>query len=106
MLSQQRDEADSSPNSETRVRAGSSCDNDGADQHCQMIRVRQARSKGIREKPVMEPPQANSTDSNLADMGRATVHAHQVGDSEAGFGSRWGGHDESLRRSRGEAVGE
>lgn len=55
----------------------------------------------------MEPPQANSTDSNLVDMGRATVHVHLLmNDSETGVCCRLGGHDESLRRSRGEAVGE
>lgn len=35
---------------------GSSSDNDGMDQHCQMIQVRQARRKGVREEPAVERP--------------------------------------------------
>jgi hypothetical protein len=34
----------------------SSPDNDGTGQHCQMVRVRQARRKGVREEPAAERP--------------------------------------------------
>jgi hypothetical protein len=43
------------------------------------------------------------------DMGRTAAHVPVVGgwgDSEAGQVGRWGGHEESLRRTRGEAAGE
>jgi len=44
--------------------------------------------------------------SNLVDQGRSAVHARlRVGDSEAGISRRWGGHEESLRRTLGEAAG-
>jgi hypothetical protein len=45
---------------------------------------------------------------NLADLGRAAVRIVPRGwggDSEAGKRSRWGGHEEGLRRTRGEAAG-
>lgn len=47
------------------------------------------------------------TGSNLADMGRSAVHDRPmwVVDSVAGLACRWGGHDEGLRRSRGDAAG-
>jgi hypothetical protein len=51
-----------------------------------------------------------STGSNLVDLGRGAVRdtAHQRAggvNSEAGFGRRWGGHGEGLRRRRGDAAG-
>jgi len=48
------------------------------------------------------------TGSNLVDRGRAAVHIHTVryGDSEASEEGWWGGHEESLRRTRGETAGE
>ena len=39
---------------ERGVRVGSSPDNDGTDQYCQMVRVRLARQKGVREEPASE----------------------------------------------------
>ena len=47
------------------------------------------------------------TGSNLADRGRGAVHdpPRWGVDSEAGFACRWGGHGDSLRRSRGDAAG-
>src|SRR5487761_695487 len=53
-LSQQVDEAGGSLNPGTWARVDSSPDNDGAGQHRQMVRVRQARQDGVREKPVAE----------------------------------------------------
>jgi hypothetical protein len=51
------------------VRVGSSPDNAETDQYCQMIRVRQARRRGIREEPATESPSRRPTSSNLADLG-------------------------------------
>jgi hypothetical protein len=47
------------------------------------------------------------TGSNLVDMGRGAVRGHPrwMVDSVAGLACRWGGHGESLRRSRGDAAG-
>ena len=47
----------------------SSLDKAGTDQHRQMVWVRQARRKGVREKPASERPSRQSTSSNLMDMG-------------------------------------
>ena len=44
-------------------------DNAGTCQHCQMVRVRLARGRGIREKPAVKPLNER-TGSNLVDMGR------------------------------------
>ena len=55
---------------------GSSPDNDGTDQYCQMVRVRQARQKGVREEPASESSSRQSSGSNLADWGRAATHTH------------------------------
>jgi hypothetical protein len=47
----------------------SSLDNAGTAQHHQIVRVRQARRKGVREKPASERPSSQPTSSNLMDMG-------------------------------------
>jgi hypothetical protein len=51
----------------------------------------------------------SSAGSNLADRGRCAVRgclgSSGAAYSEAGGTVRWGGHGESLRRSRGDAVG-
>jgi hypothetical protein len=53
-------EAEGSLNLGAQERVGSSPDNDGTGRHCQMIRVRQARRGGVREKPAPKPHK-NST---------------------------------------------
>jgi hypothetical protein len=47
------------------------------------------------------------TGSNLVDTGRDAAHNCPMWmvDSVAGLACRWGGHEESLRRTRGEAAG-
>jgi hypothetical protein len=47
------------------------------------------------------------TGSNLVDMGQDAVHDHPwlVIDSVTGLACRRGGHEEELRRTRGEAAG-
>ena len=47
-------EAGGSLNPGTGVRVDSSPDNDGTDQYRQMVRVRLARQKGVREEPATE----------------------------------------------------
>ena len=49
-------EAEGSPTRGTSVKGGSSPDNDGTRQHCQMAWARQARRKGVREEPAAESP--------------------------------------------------
>jgi len=54
-------------------------------------------------------PLKRETGSNLVDLGRTAVHADPaVGEATptSVFGGRSGGHEESLRRTRGEAAGE
>ncbi len=51
------------------MRVASSLDKAGTDQHCQMIWVRRARRKGVREEPVTERFSRRPTSSNLIDMG-------------------------------------
>ncbi|MGH9279068.1 MAG: hypothetical protein ACRD12_13305, partial [Acidimicrobiales bacterium] len=54
----------------------------------------------------MPKPLNRWTGPNLVDMGRVAVHAPEVrGDSDAGYGRRLGGHEEGLRRTRGDAAG-
>ncbi|MDQ6725168.1 MAG: IS30 family transposase [Actinomycetota bacterium] len=48
---------------------GSSLDNAGTGQHCQMARVRQARREGVREEPVHKAPQEKTPARNLVDQG-------------------------------------
>ena len=52
----------------------SSLDKAGTAQHRQMVRVRQARRKGVREKPAAERPSSQPTSSNLMDMGWVAAH--------------------------------
>jgi hypothetical protein len=54
---------------------GSSGDKAGACQYCQMVRARQARSRGVAEVNQWLNPLKRGTGSNLVDMGRATVRA-------------------------------
>ena len=54
-------------------------------------------------------PRKSRAGSNLVDMGRAAAHARLSAgqrDSDAGEVVRPGGHEEGLRRRRGEAAGE
>jgi hypothetical protein len=89
---------------------GSSPDNDGTGRYCQTARVRQARWDGVRvQEPVVEPPQATPTGSNLVGGGRAATHADPQwwdGACDQPKFPALGGHGEGLRRTRGEAAGE
>jgi hypothetical protein len=106
-LSQQPGEAGGSRALEAQGEVASSPDNDGTGRYRQTARVRQARREGVRtQKPVVEPPQASNRlqpggfgpDSSARPGCRAT--------SKSGHVDRPGGHEEGLRRTRGEAAGE
>lgn len=72
---------------------GSSLDNAGTGQHCQMARVRQARREGVREEPVHKAPQEKTPARNLVDQGWFAVRTRTTSCGEL------------LRRQR-VAVGE
>ena len=57
------------------MRAGSSPDKAGTCQYYQMVRVRQARQRGVTKVNQWLNPLKRGTGSNLVDMGRATVRA-------------------------------
>jgi len=59
------------------------------------------------QEPVVLKLRKRATGSNLVDMGRDAVHdrPRRIVDSVAGSVYRWGGHEECLRRTRGEAAG-
>ena len=44
-----------------------------------MVRVRQARRKGVREEPASERPSSQTTGSNLVDLGRAAARTRRIG---------------------------
>jgi hypothetical protein len=84
VLSQQHDEAGGSPIREAPVRAASSPDNAGTDQHYRMVRVRQARQEGVREEPALTPLKSPAS-SNSVDLGWYAVRTNMiVGNFEAG----------------------
>ena len=94
---------------ETQVKRASSPDKDGAGRHCQTICVRQAKQKGVREEPVVEPPQVQNR-LQLGGYGSdRSAHPGEIrlDDSKAGGCCvRHGGHGEGLRRTHGDAAGE
>jgi hypothetical protein len=89
-------------------KGGSSLDNAGTGQYCQMVRVRLARRRGVRvQEPVVEPPKEVRTGSNLVDQGRDSSAPRPLQPREAASTSisvDAGGHGERLRRSRGQAC--
>ena len=74
-LSQQVGEAEGSLILEVQGRAESSPDNAGTCQYYQMVRVRQARRRGVTKVNQWLNPLKCGTGSNLVDAGRATVRA-------------------------------
>jgi hypothetical protein len=107
-LSQQAGEAEGSLILGVRVRVGSSPDNAGTGRYRQTVRVRQARRKGVTRVNQWQNPLKRETGSNLVDVGRAATHAAPVwaATPTSTFGGRSGGHEEGLRRTRGEVAGE
>ena len=108
-LSQQVGEAEGSLILETQGRAGSSPDNDGTGRHYQTARVRQARRKGATKVNQWSNPLKREAGSNLVDMGRTATHTQPaIGwvTPTSDYRGRSGGHEESLRRTRGEVAGE
>ena len=55
------------------MRVGSSSDDVGTRQYCQMVRVRLAGPEGTARANQWSTPRKRSTGSNLADMGRDAV---------------------------------
>jgi hypothetical protein len=91
-----------------RGRVESSPDNAGTCWHCQTARVRLARRKGAREKPVHKAPQsAHQLKSGGYGLGCGAHRLAAAGrELLAGADSlSAGGHGESPRRSRGDAAG-
>ena len=101
-------EVEGSLTQEALGRAGSSPDKAGTGQHCQMVRVRRTKQKGVTRVNQWLNLRNRGTGSNLADLGRDAVHADRT-DGEATPGTTIdvgsGGHEESLRRTRGDAAG-
>jgi len=87
---------------------GSSPDKAGAGQHYQMVRVRRTKRKGVTRVNQWWNLRNRGTGSNLVDMGRDAVHVSWCDEeTTSGSGSDVGpdGHEECLRRTRGEAAG-
>jgi hypothetical protein len=93
---------------EAQGAGGSSPDNDGTGRYCQTAWVRQARREGVARANQWLNPLKRGIGSNLADVGRDAVHAGRDGLATPWLVFRgWrGGHEEGLRRTRGEAAGE
>jgi len=87
---------------------GSSPDNDGADQYCQMIWCPASKSERRNEsEPVVEPAQVwNQLQPGRCGLGSSACcpFLHEGRYSDVGYRCRLRGHDECLRRSRGEAA--
>ena len=90
--------------------SGSSLDNDETDQHCQMVRARQARREGVsRSEPVVKPPQARPpTQIWWIGVGQPCVQLSSCEgcNSRAVELRRRGGSGKELRRTQSEAAGE
>jgi len=75
-----------------------------------MTRARPARQKGATKVNQRLNPLKRDTGSNLVDVGRIAVHAVRrrlrPATPKPIQCSRWGGHEEGLRRTRGDAAGE
>lgn len=108
-MSQHHGEAGGSLIQETLGRVASSPDNDRSCWYCQTVRAWLARWECVTQVNQWLNPRKRGTGSNLVDMGRAAVHAEpQCGEATSATDSNVGveGHEECLRRTRGEAVGE
>ncbi len=108
VLSQQHSEAGGSLIREMSVRVASSPDNAGTGQHYRVVRVRQARQDGVGEEPALKLLKSPAS-SNPVDLGWYAVRTNTIclclGTSVRVKIARFGGHDEGLRRSRGDAAG-
>jgi len=87
VLSQQYDEAGGSLIRETPVRAASSPDNAGTDQHHRMVWVRQVRQEGVREEPVLTLLKSPAS-SNPVDLGWYAMRTNAFGCWELRCGLR------------------
>jgi hypothetical protein len=109
--SQRPGEAGGSLIREAPGRVASSPDNDGTGQYFQMVRVRLARRKGVREEPVLKPlKEMRQLKSGGYGLGCGAYPCRWRGSRcgqlpELVCGGWQGGHGEGLRRTRGEAAG-
>ena len=90
------------------MRAGSSPDNDGTGRHYQTARVRQARRKGATQVNQWLNPLKRETDPKSGGHGTGSsarrINA-ETATLKSDFRGRPGGHEEGLRRTRGDAAG-
>jgi hypothetical protein len=101
-------EVEGSLSQEVLARVGSSPDKAGTVQYCQMGWVRRTRREGVTRVNQWMNLRNCGTGSNLADMGRDAVRAERTnGEATPGavIDAGPGGREESLRRTRGDAVG-
>jgi hypothetical protein len=70
------------------VRVVSSPDNAGTGQHYRMVRVRQARREGVREKPVFNAPQVSRQLEPGGSGLDSGAHPPCVGVGNSGVGSK------------------
>ena len=88
---------------------GSSPDNAGTGQYRQMAWVRQARQRGVTQVNQWLNPRKTRTGSKSGGSGPGSSARppsfHAAGDSVGDGLGRQGGHEESLRRTRGDAAG-
>ena len=103
-----RVEVEGSLSQEVLVRVGSSPDKAGTAQYCQMGWVRRTRREGVTRVNQWMNLRNRGTGSNLADLGRDAVHADRTNGEATpatAIHAGAGGYEESLRRTRGDAVG-
>lgn len=90
------------------MRVGSSPDNAGTGQYCQMAWARQTKREGVTEVNQWLNLRNCGTGSNLVDMGRDAARAERANGkatSRTSIDPGLGGCEECLRRTRGDAVG-
>lgn len=87
-------------------RVGAALTTPGRGQHCQMARVRQARRRGVREEPaLLRPSMRHLLEPGGSGQDAVRTHRGRWGTPGSVYGSRPGGHEEGLRRTRGDAAG-
>ena len=106
-LSQQAAEVGGSPSLDTQVRVGAAPTTPGRVGTARRLGFGKQDGKVYESRNQWWNPLKRITGSNLVDLGRAAVHDRSGGRLRTRFDTgRDGGHEESLRRTRGEAAGE
>lgn len=87
-------------------RVGAALTTPGRGQHCQMARVRQARRRGVREEPaLLRPSMGHLLEPGGSGQDAVRTRRDRRGTPGLVYESRPGGHEEGLRRTRGDAAG-